>query len=80
MFGSEGTTAEFGQCLLIYQRSEIVVLKHLDLLNLMGCAETIEEIDKRNTTLDGSEMCYTGQVHNLLYRTFGQHGEAGLAG
>ena len=52
MFGREGAVAELGQCLLVYERSEVVVLQHLDFLNLVRGAETVEEVQERHAALD----------------------------
>ena len=72
------TRTELSQCLLVDQRSQIVVLQLLDLLDLMRGTETIEEVHERNTALQGSQVSHTGQVHHLLHRALAQHGEACL--
>ena len=45
----------------------------------MRGAETVEEVQEGNRRLDGGQVGYTREVHNLLHGAFGQHGEAGLA-
>ena len=74
------TCAEFSQSFLVDKRSEVFVLQHFNLLDFVRSTETVEEVDKRNTALDSSQVSYTGQVHNFLYRAFGQHGKTGLTG
>src|SRR5699024_9891180 len=69
---------EFSQGFLIDKRSEIVVFQHFDLLDFVRSTETVEEVHERNARLDGSQVGNTCQVHNFLYRTFGQHGETCL--
>ena len=78
--GSEGTLTECGEGFLVNQRRELFGLEHLNLLDFVGCTETVEEVDEGNAALDGSEVCHTCEVHNLLYAAFGQHGETGLTG
>ena len=41
--------AEFGQCFLIDQRSEVFVFQHFDLLDFVRSAEAVEEVHERNT-------------------------------
>ena len=67
LLGSEGTIAEFSQSLLVDQRSEVFVLEHLNLLDFVRSTETVEEVQEGHAALDGSQVSYTGQVHNLLY-------------
>ena len=77
--GVEGAGAEVGQCLFVYQCGKCVTVNLLDLLNLVRGAETVKEIYKRNAALDCGQVCHSGEVHNLLHRAFGKHGETGLA-
>ena len=64
---------------MVNEGGEIVLIHSLDLLDLVRCAEAVEEVDERYAALDGRKMCYTGEVHNFLYGAFGKHGEACLA-
>ena len=79
MFGRQSTAAELLQGLLVYQRSEVVVLQHFNLLDFVRRAETVEEVQERHAALDGRQVCHAGQIHHFLYGTFAQHGETGLA-
>ena len=58
---------------------QILVIPNLNLLDLVGGTEAVEEVDERNTGLDGSQMCYCRKVHNLLRVGLSQHSETGLA-
>ena len=80
MLGVEGTGTELGQCLLVNEGSEVVVIETLDFLNLMRSTEPIEEIHERYTALYGCQMGNTSQIHHLLHGAFSQHGEACLTG
>ena len=79
MFGRQGAAAELLQSLLVYQRSEVVVLQHFNLLDFVRRTETVEEVQERHAALDGRQVCHAGQIHHFLYGTFAQHGETGLA-
>ena len=57
---------------------QILVIPNLDLLDLVGGTEAVEEVDERNAGLDGSQMSNCGQVHNFLRVGLSQHGKAGL--
>ena len=58
--------------------SQIFVIPGLDLLDLVGGTETVEEVDERNFALDSCQMSNRGQVHNFLYAGLTQHSAAGL--
>ena len=76
----QGTGTELSQGLLVDKRSQVLILQSLDLLDLVRGTETVEEVHERHTRLDRSQVSDTGQVHNLLYGTLGQHGETCLTG
>ncbi len=57
---------------------EVFVIPDGDLLDLMGGAEAVEEVDERHTALDGSEMCHSSEVHDLLRVGLSEHRETGL--
>ncbi len=58
---------------------QIGVVPLLDLLDLVGGTEAVEEVQERNVALDGGQVGNRRQVHDLLHVALGQHGEAGLA-
>ena len=59
--------------------SQVAVIPNLNLLNLVRGTETVEEVDERNTGLDGCQMRNSRQVHDLLRIGLAQHCETGLA-
>ena len=65
----ECTLTELTQSLLVDEWLEVLVREVLDLLDLVRCAEAVEEVDERYAALDRCEVCYSSEVHNLLYRT-----------
>ena len=79
MLGVERALAEGIHGVHIQHFGEIRVIPHLDLLDLVGRAEAVEEVDERDAALDGSQMCDGAEVHDLLRVGFSQHGETGLA-
>ncbi len=79
VFGAEAAAAELGERFAVEQGSDFVLVNDFDFLDFVAGAETVEEVDKGNRTLDRGEVGYTRQVHYFLNGTFGKHGEAGLA-
>ena len=45
---------------------QVVVIPDCDLLDLVGGAEAVEEVEERNAALDGGEVRDRGEVHDLL--------------
>ena len=78
LVGIEGLGTELREGLVAHQRTEVFGLEHLDLLDLMGGAETVEEVHERHARLEGGQMGHGGQVHGFLHAGGGQHREAGL--
>ena len=78
MFRIQRPGTEFIDSVHVNHVSEILVIPDSNLLNFMGCTETIEEIQERDTALDGCEMSNRTQVHNFLNAVFAQHCKAGL--
>ena len=58
---------------------QVVVVPDLDLLDLVGGAEAVEEVDEGDAALDGGQVRHGAQVHDLLRVALGEHREAGLA-
>ena len=57
---------------------QILVIPCLDLLDLVGSTETVEEVDERKTSLDCRKVCNWSQVHYLLYAGLTEHACSGL--
>ena len=57
---------------------QLLIAPHLDLLDLVGGTEAIEEMQEGDAALDGREVGDGGQVHDLLHAAGAQHGKAGL--
>ena len=58
---------------------QVLVIPYLDLLDLVGGAEAVKEVDERHARLDGRQMGDSAEVHDFLRVGLSQHGEAGLA-
>ena len=69
---------ETGHRVHVQHFTQVVVVQHIDLLNLMAGAETVKEMHEGHPGLDGGEMGHGGQVHALLHAGGGQLGEARL--
>ena len=57
---------------------EILIIPDGDLLDLVGGTEAVEEVDERNTALDGSQMRNSAEIHNLLRVGLSEHCKTGL--
>ena len=80
VLGVEGVLAESLQGLLVHERTQVFHIPGLDFLDLVAGAEAVEEVEERHAALEGAEVGHRGEVHHLLHRALGQHGEARLAG
>ncbi len=70
---------ELLQSLDIDHVSQILIIPGLNLLKLVGCTESIKEVDEWKMSGDSCCMSDRRQIHNLLYRRFAEHSSAGLA-
>jgi len=58
---------------------EVLVIPDFDLLDLVGSAETVEEVEERNSAFNSSKVSHRREVHDLLRVRLCEHCEAGLA-
>ena len=79
VFGVQGPVAELLQGIAVEHRRQRGLVDQLDFLNLMRGTETVEEMQERHARLQRHEVCDACEVHDLLHRRGGQHGETGLA-
>ena len=79
VLGVQSIGPEAGQGVIVHQLGIFVVTQHVDLLDLVGGAEAIEEVQEGDTGADGGQMRHGGQVRRLLDAAAGQHDKAGLA-
>ena len=78
MLGVQRVIAERLDGIHVAHLGEIGVIPHGNLLDLVGGAEAVEEVDERRATLDGREVCHGRKIHDLLDIALGEHGKAGL--
>ena len=78
VFWVQSIFTEFCQCFLVNQFFDVFIVHHFDFLQFVRSAETIKEMNKRYTAFDCSQMCYTTQVHNFLYRSGRKHSSTDL--
>ena len=75
----QSACTELFHSLHVDQIGEIFVIPDLDLLDFVGGAETVEEVEERHSALDGCEVCNRAEVHDFLNVGLAQHGETCLA-
>ena len=79
VLGVEGVVAEGLDGVHVEHVGEVGEVPGGDLLDLVGGAEAVEEVQERHLALDGREVGDGSEVHDLLHVALGEHGEAGLA-
>ena len=79
MLGVQGVLAELGHGVHVAHILQVLVVPDSDLLDLVGGAEAVEEVDEGDLALQRGQMGHGGQIHDLLDVALAQHGEAGLA-
>ena len=78
MIRIQALVSPFLKCLEVEHLLQVFKIPLLNLLDLMRCAESVEEVDERKTSLDGCKVRNRCQVHNLLHRRLAQHAGASL--
>ena len=76
--GVQAVVAEGSHCVHVTHFLQVIVVPDGDLLDLMGRAEAVEEVDERDAALDGGQVRDRGEVHDFLRVGLAEHGEAGL--
>ena len=79
MLRIQSVSAECVDCVVVNHLVEILVIPNLNLLELMGGTETVEEVEERNTAFNRGTVRNCGQVHNFLNAAFAKHRKTGLA-
>ena len=79
VLGVQGVAAEVADGVPVQHLAQVLIVPGLNLLDLMGGTEAVEEMQERHLALNGGQMGHSAQVHNLLGRVGAQHGVAGLA-
>ena len=72
------TLAEAVEGFLIHHLCQIVKVQHVNLLQLVGGAEAVEEVHKGHAGLDRGQVGNGSHVHALLHAGGGDLGKAGL--
>ena len=78
VLGVQGPVAELLQGVTVEHRRQRGLVDQLDLLDFVRRAEAVEEVQERHARLQRHEVCDAREVHDLLHRRGGQHGETGL--
>ena len=80
VLGVERPPAELSQRIAVEHGGQGGLVDQLDLLDLVRGTEAVEEVQERHARFERHDMRHARQIHHLLYRRGGQHGEPGLAG
>ena len=78
MLGIQGMITEIIDPVPVYQLGKILIVQHIDLLDLMTGAESVKEMHEGNGALNGAQMCHRCQIHTLLNAGGSQLRKAGL--
>ena len=79
MVGVQCGVPEGLNLLLVQHFVQIRIVPYADLLDLMGGAEAVEEVQEGGGAFNGRKMCDRSQIHDLLRVRGCQHGKAGAA-
>ena len=74
----QSVSAECVDGVMIDHLVEVLIIPHLDLLNLVRGAEAVEEVDERQAALDGCAVSNRSQIHDFLDGRLAEHRGAGL--
>ena len=77
--GVESSLAEGLNGVHVAHVLEVLVVPDSDLLDLVGGAEAVKEVEEGNAALDGCKVSNWSEVHDLLNVALAEHGKAGLA-
>ena len=77
-FRIEGTFSERLDSVHIDHFLKICIVPNFDLLDFVRRTEAIEEVDKRNTTLNGGKVSHSREIHDFLRVGLGKHCITGL--
>ena len=79
MLGVQRAVAELFQLIPVEHLAEVLIVEHVDLLDLVGGAEAVEEVLHGDMALDGREMRHRAEIHALLHAGGGELRPADLA-
>ena len=68
---------EVTQRILVHEFRNLVEIDNFDLLDFVGCTETVKEMHERNAGLDRCQMRNRAEVHRLLYGCGAHHSGTG---
>ena len=78
MLWIQRTAAERINRIPVQHIGQVLVIPYFNLLNLVGCTETVEEMEERHAALNGSKVRHSAQVHSLLRAVGAEHRIASL--
>ena len=78
MLGVQSPLTELLHRFVVEELAHVLIVDGLDLLDLVGGAEAVEEVDEGHGRLDGGQVGDQGQIHDLLDGGGRDHGKSGL--
>ena len=57
---------------------EVLIIPDSYLLDLVGCSESVEEVEERNSAFDSCKVSYRSEVHDFLNVALSEHRESCL--
>ena len=78
MLRVQGVGPEGPQGIHVHQGPQVLVVQGFDLLDLVGGAEAVEEVEEGHPAVDGAQVGHGAQVHSLLGRGGRQQGKTRL--
>ena len=78
MLGVKRSVSECSNCIHVAHFFKIIVIPNFDLLNLVRCTETVEEVNERNSAFNSCKMSDCTEIHNFLRICFCKHCETCL--
>ncbi len=79
VLGVQRPGAEGVERVIVDQAAQGLVVHLLDLVDLVGGPEAVEEVHEGHPALDGRQVRNAREVHDLLHAAGGQHRKAGIA-
>ena len=78
VLGIQGSGAEGRNRVHVHHVLQVLVIPHLDLLQLVRGTEAVKEVQERHSALDGRKVRNRAEVHDFLYVGLCEHRKARL--
>ena len=78
MFRIEACITECVNSIHVAHFLEVFIIPYSYLLDLVGCSESVKEVQERNSSFDCSQVSYRSEVHNFLNIALSEHCKTSL--